>query len=70
MTSCKIIGREHELEILSAAVDAAAAELLTRDEVRIQFADLLRALGYTVEPGPASTRLDAPLALDIVVREL
>jgi cytoplasmic iron level regulating protein YaaA (DUF328/UPF0246 family) len=35
-----------------------------------EFADLVRALGYTVEPGPRSTRTDAPAALDIVVREL
>ncbi|HEY0937975.1 MAG TPA: peroxide stress protein YaaA [Trebonia sp.] len=35
-----------------------------------EFADLVRALGYTVEPGPAGTRPDAPVALDIVVREL
>lgn len=33
-----------------------------------EFAEVVRALGYTVEPGPA--RQDAPLALDIVVREL
>ena len=35
-----------------------------------EFADLVRALGYTVEPGPEGTRPDAPAALDIVVREL
>jgi hypothetical protein len=35
-----------------------------------EFADLVRALGYTVEPGPESTRPDAPVALDIVVHEL
>jgi uncharacterized protein len=35
-----------------------------------ELADLVRALGYPVEPGPASTRPDAPVALDIVVREL
>ncbi len=35
-----------------------------------EFADLVRALGYVVEPGPESTRPDAPAALDIVVREL
>jgi cytoplasmic iron level regulating protein YaaA (DUF328/UPF0246 family) len=35
-----------------------------------ELADLVRALGYTVEPGPASGRPDAPTALDIVVREL
>jgi cytoplasmic iron level regulating protein YaaA (DUF328/UPF0246 family) len=35
-----------------------------------ELADLVRALGYTVEPGPAGTRPDGPAALDIVVREL
>lgn len=35
-----------------------------------ELADLVRALGYTVEPGPASSRPGAPAALDIVVREL
>ena len=35
-----------------------------------ELAELVRALGYTVEPGPAGTRPDAPTALDIVVREL
>jgi len=35
-----------------------------------ELADLVRALGYTVEPGPQVTRPDAPAALDIVVREL
>ena len=35
-----------------------------------EFAGLVRALGYTVEPGPAGARRDAPVALDIVVREL
>jgi hypothetical protein len=35
-----------------------------------ELADLVRALGYTVEPGPAGTRPAAPAALDIVVREL
>jgi uncharacterized protein len=35
-----------------------------------EFADLVRELGYPVEPGPAGTRPDAPTALDIVVREL
>jgi cytoplasmic iron level regulating protein YaaA (DUF328/UPF0246 family) len=35
-----------------------------------EFADLVRALGYTVEPGPASGGQHAPTALDIVVREL
>jgi cytoplasmic iron level regulating protein YaaA (DUF328/UPF0246 family) len=35
-----------------------------------EFADLVRALGYVVEPGPGRSRPDAPVALDIVVREL
>ena len=35
-----------------------------------EFADLVRELGYTVEPGPEASRPDAPMALDIVVREL
>jgi hypothetical protein len=35
-----------------------------------EFADVVRALGYQVEPGPAGRRPDAPTALDIVVREL
>jgi len=35
-----------------------------------EFADLARALGYLVEPGPGSRNPDAPTALDIVVREL
>jgi cytoplasmic iron level regulating protein YaaA (DUF328/UPF0246 family) len=35
-----------------------------------EFTDLVRALGYTVEPGPAGRGPDAPVALDIVVREL
>jgi uncharacterized protein len=35
-----------------------------------EFADLVRALGYAVEPGPEAARPDAPAALDIVVREL
>jgi cytoplasmic iron level regulating protein YaaA (DUF328/UPF0246 family) len=35
-----------------------------------EFADLIRALGYTVEPGPAGSGPDAPTALDIVVRAL
>jgi cytoplasmic iron level regulating protein YaaA (DUF328/UPF0246 family) len=34
-----------------------------------ELADLVRALGYTVEPGPEGSRPDAPTALDIVVRE-
>jgi uncharacterized protein len=35
-----------------------------------EFADVVRALGYTVEPGPGVSRPAAPTALDIVVREL
>jgi hypothetical protein len=35
-----------------------------------EFADLVRALGYTVEPGPEARSPDAPTALDIVVRDL
>jgi uncharacterized protein len=35
-----------------------------------ELADLVRAFGYTVELGPAGSRPDAPVALDIVVREL
>jgi cytoplasmic iron level regulating protein YaaA (DUF328/UPF0246 family) len=35
-----------------------------------EFADLVRSLGYTVEPGPRSSRQSAPTALDIVVRDL
>ena len=35
-----------------------------------ELADLIRALGYTVEPGPEGKHKDAPAALDIVVREL
>ena len=35
-----------------------------------EFADLVRTLGYLVEPGPEATSPDAPTALDIVVREL
>jgi cytoplasmic iron level regulating protein YaaA (DUF328/UPF0246 family) len=35
-----------------------------------ELADLVRALGYTVEPGPEGIRPDAPAALDIVVSEL
>lgn len=35
-----------------------------------ELADLMRALGYTVEPRPGATRPGAPMALDIVVREL
>ncbi|HEX4092361.1 MAG TPA: peroxide stress protein YaaA [Trebonia sp.] len=35
-----------------------------------EFIDLVRALGYTAEPGPAGRGPDAPVALDIVVREL
>jgi hypothetical protein len=35
-----------------------------------EFADLIRDLGYTVEPGPAPRGPDAPTALDIVIRDL
>jgi uncharacterized protein len=35
-----------------------------------ELAGLVRALGYTVEPGPQASGPDAPAALDIVVREL
>ena len=35
-----------------------------------EFADLVRELGYTVEPGPEAKSPEAPTALDIVVREL
>jgi uncharacterized protein len=35
-----------------------------------EFADLVRGLGYMVEPGPEGRRPDAPTALDIVVSEL
>jgi uncharacterized protein len=35
-----------------------------------EFAELVRALGYTIEPGPAGRGPDAPTALDIIVREL
>ncbi|MCL2582919.1 MAG: peroxide stress protein YaaA [Streptosporangiales bacterium] len=35
-----------------------------------EFADAVRDLGYTVEPGPPAKRPDAPTALDIVVSEL
>jgi uncharacterized protein len=35
-----------------------------------EFADLVRALGYLVEPGPPASSPDAPTALDIVVRDL
>jgi hypothetical protein len=35
-----------------------------------EFADLVRALGYTVEPHPEVSGQHAPTALDIVVREL
>ena len=35
-----------------------------------ELAELVRAIGYTVEPGPEGTRPDGPTALDIVVREL
>jgi uncharacterized protein len=35
-----------------------------------EFADLVRALGYTVEPGPEARSPGAPTALDVVVRQL
>jgi hypothetical protein len=35
-----------------------------------EFADLVRSLGYTVEPGPRVGSQNALTALDIVVREL
>jgi uncharacterized protein len=35
-----------------------------------EFTDVVRALGYTVEPGPPGRSREAPVALDIVVREL
>lgn len=35
-----------------------------------EFADAVRELGYTVEPGPAGKGPDAPAALDIVVSEI
>jgi len=35
-----------------------------------EFTDLVRGLGYTIEPGPPASSPDAPTALDIVVREL
>jgi hypothetical protein len=35
-----------------------------------ELADLVRALGYTVEPGPPGRGPDAPVTLDIVVRDL
>jgi uncharacterized protein len=35
-----------------------------------EFAEVVRALGYMVEPGPEASNPDAPTALDIVVREL
>ncbi|HEV3379927.1 MAG TPA: peroxide stress protein YaaA [Trebonia sp.] len=35
-----------------------------------EFIDVVRALGYTAEPGPGGTGPDAPTALDIVVRAL
>ena len=35
-----------------------------------EFADLVRALGYTVEPGPEARSPGGPTALDIVVRQL
>ena len=35
-----------------------------------EFAEVLRELGYPVEPGPQPARPDAPAALDVVVSEL
>lgn len=35
-----------------------------------EFTDLVRALGYAVEPGPAAVRPGTPAALDLVVSEL
>ena len=35
-----------------------------------ELADVVRDLGFLVEPGPGANRPDAPAALDIVVREL
>lgn len=35
-----------------------------------EFAEVVRGFGYAIEQGPASTRPDAPTALDIVVSEL
>jgi uncharacterized protein len=35
-----------------------------------EFADLVRALGYTVEPGPEARGPGAPAGLDIIVRQL
>jgi uncharacterized protein len=35
-----------------------------------EFVDVVRGFGYTVEPGPESTRPDSPTALDIIVSEL
>jgi hypothetical protein len=35
-----------------------------------EFLDVVRAFGYTVEPGPEATRPDSPTALDIIVSEL
>ena len=35
-----------------------------------EFLDVVRELGYTVEPGPEATRPDSPTALDIIVSEL
>jgi hypothetical protein len=35
-----------------------------------EFADLARALGYTVEPGPEARNPGGPTALDIVMRQL
>jgi cytoplasmic iron level regulating protein YaaA (DUF328/UPF0246 family) len=35
-----------------------------------EFAEVLRGMGYAVEPGPVAGRPDAPVTLDVVVREL
>lgn len=35
-----------------------------------EFAEILRELGYTVEPGPQAARPQSPTALDVIVREL
>lgn len=35
-----------------------------------EFAEVVRSLGYSIEPGPAAKSPDAPTALDIVVRQL
>lgn len=50
----------------------ARALLESGDQPRkpAELADLVRALGFTVEPGPAPRGPAAPAALDIVVRDL